>query len=257
LVATWRPVCPGFPSSTNSGTEDVIDLSKVWTAGNWQRLLVGDLFSTGEVGGLLLTLELGLLSIVFATILGAAIGLMRSSSSRVLRIPATVFVELLRNVPLLILVFWAYFGPPYFGVQTSKFGSVLVALTLFTAAYIAEVVRSGILAVPQGTVMAARALGFGRRHVLLRIVLPIAFFSMIPALTGRYIVAIKNTSLAFLIGLSDLTEIGKQISNVLMTAPVEIYGTLLLIYFVVNTVLANGMKLLEDRRRFARLFGRF
>jgi len=234
-----------------------MDWGRVWTAKNWERLLVGNLNSTGEAGGLLLTLEIGLLSIVLATILGAVIGLMRHSSRAILYLPALVYIEILRNVPLLILVFWAYFVPPYFGVQTSKFVSVLVALTLFTSAYIAEIVRGGIRAIPVGTLDAARALGLSWVQSQLRIVLPIAFYNMIPALSGRYVVAIKNTSLAFLIGLSDLTEVGKQISNLLMTSPVEVYATLILIYFVVNALLSQGMRLLENRRRFGKLFARF
>jgi len=229
---------------------------RVWTATNWERLLFGNLYTTGEAGGLLLTLQIGLLAIVLATIVGAAVGLMRAAGSRWVSLPAAIYIEALRNVPLLILIFWAYFIPPHFGVQTSKFGAVLGALTLFTSAYIAEVVRGGILAVPLGVVDSARAIGLSWRQIQLRIVLPIAFFNMLPALTGRYVVAIKNTSLAFLIGLSDLTEIGKQISNHLMTAPVEVYATLLLIYFVVNTLLSRAMHWLEDRRRFGRLFAR-
>lgn len=229
---------------------------RVWTAKNWERLLFGNWFSTGEAGGLLLTLQIGLLAIVLSTIIGAAVGLLRNSSSRWLWMPAAAYIEGLRNVPLLILVFWAYFVPPHLGVQTSKFASVLVALTLFTSAYIAEVVRGGILAVPRGAVDAARAIGLNWSQIQLRIVLPIAFFNMIPALTGRYVVAIKNTSLAFLIGLSDLTEVGKQISNHLMTSPVEVYATLLLIYFVVNALLSKAMQRLESRRLFGRLFVR-
>jgi polar amino acid transport system permease protein len=234
-----------------------MDWGRVWTAKNWERLLVGNLFSTGEHGGLLLTLEIGLLAIAIATVLGAVVGMMRHSSRKALWIPAAVYIESLRNVPLLILVFWAYFVPPHFGIQTSKFVSVLGALTLFTAAYIAEVVRGGIRAVPGGTTDAARALGLSWLQIQARVVLPIAFYSMIPALSGRYVVAIKNTSLAFLIGLSDLTEVGKQISNVLMTSPVEVYVTLLLIYFGVNGLLSFGMRKLEDRRRFGRFFVRF
>lgn len=234
-----------------------MDWGRVWTAQNWERLLVGNLYSTGESGGLLLTLEIGLLSIVLATILGAIVGVMRHSSRAVFYLPAMIYIEILRNVPLLILVFWAYFVPPYFGVQTSKFVSVLLALTLFTAAYIAEIVRGGIRAIPAGTLDAARALGLSWVQSQLRIVLPIAFYNMIPALSGRYVVAIKNTSLAFLIGLSDLTEVGKQISNLLMTSPVEVYATLILIYFVVNGLLSQGMRLLESRRRFGKLFVRF
>ena len=84
--------------------------------------------------------------------------------------------------------------------------------------------------------------------------LPQAFFNMIPALTSRYITALKNTSLAFLIGLSDLTDIGKEINARLMTAPIEVYMTLLLIYFVVNRGLSSAMRRLENRPRFNRLF---
>jgi polar amino acid transport system permease protein len=77
---------------------------------------------------------------------------------------------------------------------------------------------------------------------------------MLPALSGRYVVSIKNTSLAFLIGLSDLTEIGKQIGARLMTAPIEIYLTLFLIYFCVNRAISAATRLLENRDRFNRLF---
>jgi polar amino acid transport system permease protein len=80
---------------------------------------------------------------------------------------------------------------------------------------------------------------------------------MLPALAGRYVVSIKNTSLAFLIGLADLTEIGKQIGARLMTAPLEVYLTLLIIYFTVNRGVSALVRLLEDRERFNRLFLRF
>jgi polar amino acid transport system permease protein len=85
-------------------------------------------------------------------------------------------------------------------------------------------------------------------------VLPQAFFNMLPALAGRYVVAIKNTSLAFLIGLADLTEIGKQIGTRLMSAPVEVYLTLLIVYFLVNRGLSLLLRALEDRHRFNRVF---
>src|SRR6516225_2933128 len=105
---------------------------RVWTAANWERLLVGDLFSQGVIGGLLLTLLLGLSSITLSSVLGAIIGVMRESSSFLLRASSTVYVQAFRNVPLLILVFWAYFLPSAVGLQLSKFSSVLLALTLFT-----------------------------------------------------------------------------------------------------------------------------
>lgn len=231
-----------------------MQFDRVWTAANWERLLIGDLASQGVVGGLLLTLLLGFGSIGLATLLGTIIGVLRDSPWRLLRAAFTFYVQAFRNVPLLILVFWAYFFPAVLGLQLSKFGSVLVALTLFTAAYIAEIVRGGIRSVSPGHIEAARALGMSPLQIELWIVLPQALFNMLPALSGRYIVTIKNTSLAFLIGLADLTEIGKQIGARLMTAPVEVYVTLLLIYFLVNRGLSALMRLLEDRQRFSRIF---
>jgi len=231
-----------------------MQFERVWTAANWERLLVGDLFNKGVMGGLLLTLVLGLASIVVATLLGAGIGVMRSSPRRALSLPSAVYVQAFRSVPLLILIFWAYFFPPVLGMQVSKFTSVLIALTLFTAAYIGEIVHGGIRSVASGHIEAARALGMSPLETQLRIVLPQAFFNMLPALTGRYVVSVKNTSLAFLIGLADLTEIGKQIGARLMTAPIEVYLTLLMIYFVVNRGLSLLMRLLEDRSRFNRIF---
>jgi len=234
----------------------VVEFERVWTAANWERLLVGDLLNQGVLGGLLLTLLLGGAAIVFSTVLGAIVGTMRSASWRTISIISAVYVQTFRNVPLLILVFWAYFFPSVFGLQLSKFASVLVALTLFTSAYIAEIVSGGIRSVGRGQIEAGRALGLSPFEVRLWIVLPQAFFNMLPALAGRYVVAIKNTSLAFLIGLADLTEIGKQIGARLMTAPIEVYLTLLMIYFVVNRCLSMLLRALEDRHRFNRVFMR-
>jgi polar amino acid transport system permease protein len=224
----------------------------VFTANNVRRLLIGDW--PGAPGGVLLTLALTLIAMVLATLLGALVGYARFAGPRPVRWLATGYVELLRNIPLLVLIFWVYFAPPYFGLAPTKFSSVLVALILFNAAYIAEVVRSGLLSVSTGQVEAARAIGMSPMQQALYVMLPIAGYNTIPAMTGRYITLLKGTSLAFLIGLSEVTEIGRQINNRLLTAPVEVYATLLLIYFVLNRTLSAGMRLFEDRRRFNRFF---
>jgi polar amino acid transport system permease protein len=231
-----------------------MQFERVWTAANWERLLAGDLFNDGAMGGLLLTLVLGFASIALATLLGTGIGIMRASPRRALGVLSGVYVHAFRSVPLLILIFWAYFFPPVLGMQVSKFMSALVAITLFSAAYIGEIVHGGIRSVAKGHIEAARALGMSPLETQLRVVLPQAYFNMLPALTGRYVVSVKNTSLAFLIGLADVTEIGKQIGARLMTAPIEVYITLLIIYFLVNRSLSLLMRLLEDRKRFNRIF---
>jgi len=227
---------------------------KVWTSANWERLLVGDLLNTGEAGGLLVTLGIGIAAILGSTLLGALLGILRASQRRILWVPAMLYIQAFRNVPLLILVFWAFFFPPTIGFELSRIASMLLALTLFTSAYIAEIVRGGIRAVPAGHIEAARVLGMGRLQIQLWVVLPQAFFNMLPALAGRYVVSVKNTSLGFLIGLADLTEIGKQIGARIMTAPIEVYLTLLAIYFVVNRGVSGATRLLEKRERFNKLF---
>lgn len=227
--------------------------NQVWTSDNLARLMVGNLPS-GDPGGLVLTLIIGILAIFGSTVLGTILGMMRVSRYSIFRTLAMFYVQTLRNVPVLIWVFWAYLLPPYFGFRLSKFLSVLVALTLFTAAYIAEIIRGGILSVLPGHIEAARALGLTPFQIKIWIVLPQAFFNMIPAITGRYVTIIKNTSIAFLIGLSDLTEIGKQINIRLLSAPIEVYLTLLMIYFVVNRGISALTRRLEKQSRFNHLF---
>jgi polar amino acid transport system permease protein len=224
----------------------------VFTENNVRRLLIGDW--PKALGGVALTIELSLIGMVFATLLGFLVGYLRFAGPKPVRRLAGGYVELLRNIPLLVLIFWTYFAPPYFGFQPTKFSSVLVAIVLFNAAYIAEVVRSGLLAVPVGQIEAARAMGLSAVQQALYVLLPIAAYSTVPAMTGRYITLLKGTSLAFLIGLAEVTEIGRQINNRLLTAPVEVYATLLVIYFCLNRSLSAGMRLLEDRRRFNRIF---
>lgn len=227
--------------------------AQVLTVDNVIRLLVGDL-RRGEPGGLLLTLGMSVVGIIGGTVVGVVVGVMRASTSRWLLVPSFLYVQLLRNIPLLVVIFWLYFIPPHFGIETSKFFSVSMALIVFTGAYIAEIVRSGIRSVAPGTVEAAQSLGLKPLQVRLWIVLPQAFFAMIPALTGRYITTVKNTALAYLIGFSEVTEIGREINARLMTAPIEVYTTVLIMYFGVNRCLSALMRTLEDRDRFRRVF---
>jgi polar amino acid transport system permease protein len=226
----------------------------VFTSENLTRLLIGNYARTGEPGGLVLTLIIGTIGIIFSTIIGTLLGIMRSSPNRIIRWPAVVYIEFLRNIPLLILIFWAYFIPPYFGLDISRFLSVSIAIVIFNSAYIAEIVRAGLKSVHYTLQEAGSALGLSGVQVYTWVLLPQAFRNMIPALTGRYITVIKNTSLGFLIGLTDLTGIGRQINASLLTAPIEVYFTLLVTYFFINRALSAVTRSLEDKRRFNKLF---
>lgn len=228
---------------------------RVFTANNIERLLVGDFLRTGELGGYALTILLGVLAILCATMLGLLMGLARRSNNRLIRWPVMVYINLFRSVPVLVIIFWAYFLPPQLlGVTLSAFESALIALSLFTSAYIAEIVRSGLDSISATQIGAGRALGLSRFQIYRYLIIPQAFFTMLPALSGRYVVTIKNTSLAFLIGLAELTEVGKQISSRLMTAPIEIYTVILVLYYVLNVSIGWLMGRLEKRAVFNRLF---
>jgi len=225
----------------------------VWTPDNLERLLVGDLLR-GSPGGFLFTVVMGMIGIFGGTVVGTIVGLMRNSSSRWLSLPAFIFIHSLRNIPLLILIFWLYFITPVFGFPLSKFSSVTIALILFTGSYVAEILRGGILSIPSETLEGARALGLNRFQMNIYVILPHAFYAMIPSLTNRYITAVKNTSLAYLIGFAELTEIGRELNARLYTAPIEIYTTLLLFYFTLNRGVSAVMRSFENRRTFNKWF---
>jgi len=231
-----------------------MNFTNVWTADNWQRFLVGDLLNNGQWGGLAVTLAISLLAIPLATAIGALFGIMRASSFRLPRVVSMLYVNTFRNVPLVILIFWAYFLPPVLGFDLSQFISVLLAITLFSGAYMTDIVASGIRSIAATHRQAARALGLSQMEVYAWIVIPQAFYSMLPALCGRYVLVIKGTSLAFLIGLTELTEIGKQVNVQIMSAPVAVYFTVLMIYFVVNWTFSATFRLLERREVFGRVF---
>jgi polar amino acid transport system permease protein len=204
---------------------------------NIKRLMIGD-FPGGEVGGLILTLYIGILSIIASTFFGIILAAMRVSNRKYFKIPATIYIETIRGLPLMMIIFWVYFIPPLFGFERFKIGTVVLSITIITSAYIAEIVRGGLKSIDKGQEEAGYSIGLSYFQVMVYIILPQALKNMIPALTGRYMMTLKNTSLAFLIGLSDLTGIGKEINDRVMTAPFEVYSTILIIYFIVNRFLS-------------------
>jgi general L-amino acid transport system permease protein len=173
-------------------------------------------------GGLMLTMILASVSIVLSFPLGVLLAVGRASTFPVIRLFCIGYIELIRGVPLITVLFMAFFvlplaigperdflGVPITGYDTSVVIRAIVGLTLFTAAYIAETVRGGLRAVPHGQVEAAQALGLGGIRILGLIVLPQALRSVIPALVGQFISLFKDTSLVFILGLTDLTTVAR------------------------------------------------
>jgi polar amino acid transport system permease protein len=198
----------------------------------WLYFLVGQ-YPHGPLGGLTLTLLLAAAGLLLALPLGVLLGIARLSAYRWLRWPVTALVMTVRGTPLLMVVFWAYFFlPSVTGVKTNQFSTMLIALVLFDGAYLAEIVRAGILGVPRGQAEAARSLGLGASGALRFVVLPQALRSMLPSLVNQFASSIKETSLGYIIGLQEVSFIASQINNLELTKPMPIYLMLAGTYFL-------------------------
>ena len=216
------------------------------TVGGWERLLTSD--NLGFLAfGLSTTLKLAILSMLFSFGVGILVGTYRTWVHGIMDWPALAYVELFRNTPLLILIFFMRFGPPIIGVHLSSFVAGTIALTVYTGAYIAETVRAGIQSVPRGQWEAAMATGLSKLQSYRLIVLPQALRIMTPALLGQFVVLIKGTSLVSVIGVLELTRAG-DILFVQYANPMETFALIGITYFVVNFALTSAVRRLESMR---------
>jgi len=216
----------------------------------WVYFLVGQ-YPHGPLGGLALTVLLASLGLVLALPLGVLLGVARFSPQAWVRRPVTAWVWVIRGTPLLMVVFWAYFFLPVVtGHKTDQFNTMLIALVIFDAAYLAEIVHAGLQALPRGQLSAAMSLGMTRAQALRLVLLPQAGRHMLPSLVNQFVATIKETSLGTIIGLSELSYIANQINAQVLVKPVEIYLTLAGSYFV----MCYGLTLLGRvaERRLAR-----
>jgi polar amino acid transport system permease protein len=213
----------------------------------WLYFLVGQ-FPNGPLGGLALTILLGGGALLLALPLGIVLGLARVSHRRWLRWPVTASVYIVRGTPLLMVIFWAYFFlPSLTGQKTGQFTTMLAALVVFNGAYLAEIVRAGISGVPRGQLEAAQSLGLNYLHTMQRVILPQALRNMLPSLVNQFVTTLKETSLGYIIGLSEVSFIASQINIQILTQPVAVYGIAALTYFVMCFGLSRLAYLLEAR----------
>jgi putative glutamine transport system permease protein len=197
-------------------------------------------------GGLGVTLGLAALSIVVSFALGTLLALARLSRLPLVRWPATVYIEVMRALPVLLVILFAYLGlPNLLGVKFSPFTAAVIAMSTFTAALVAEIVRAGILSVPRGIVEAAEAQGFPATARLRLIVLPIALRRMTPALTAQFVTLLKDTSLTAVIGNLDLLRRGQIVYSEPPFQPFPVYILVALVYFAVNYGLSQIARRIE------------
>lgn len=200
-----------------------------------------------RVGGLSLSLILAILGIALAIPVGLLFGIGRTTQLPLIRGISTVYIELFRGLPLIAVIFWFFLFLPMVLGEGTQFWAVVLALSLFSGAYVAEIVRAGIQSLPKGQAEAARASGLSGTQAMLYVILPQAINSMIPPLVGQFISLFKDTSLVSIIGMIELTGAAKITGNRVVVASFEIYLAVALLYFVFAFMLSRLARQLETR----------
>ena len=217
--------------------------------------------------GWLNSLKVIFVSLFLSTILGIIIGLSRTGNNILLKIFSSFYITIIRQIPLLLqLMFWyfvgflglknnfIYFsnlfkinnqGIDFFGLSlTSEFSALIIGLSVFTSAFIAEVIRGGIISVPKGQWESFRSLGLSESNGLIRVIIPQALPAIIPGLTSQYLNLAKNSTLAIAIGYSDIYAINDTIINQTGRA-IECFIILLLTFLILNLLITNLMEIIN------------
>ncbi|RYH63236.1 MAG: ABC transporter permease subunit [Alcaligenaceae bacterium] len=205
--------------------------------------------------GMRFTLTLTVLAAVMGLALGTVLALMRLSPYKVLSVPAGIYVNVMRSVPLLLVIFWFYFLVPYIAawamgasrpVRVGAFSSAVITFTLFEAAYFCEIMRAGIQSIARGQVSAGMALGLTPGQTMRTVVLPQATRNMVPALLTRVIILFQDTSLVYVLSLTDFlgaaSKIGQRDGRL-----VELYLFVAVVYLIVCFTASRLVKHLEKR----------
>jgi polar amino acid transport system permease protein len=214
---------------------------------NWTLLLVGQ-YPNGPLGGLVATLLLALAGLALAFPISILLAVARLSPFRWVSAPASATIHVVRGMPFLMVLFWSYFALPIIiGRPLDGFWTLVGALVLYESAYLAEVVRAGIQAIPRGQDEASRSLGFGYFQTLAFVILPQALYNSLPALIGQFVSLIKETSLGYVISVNEFTYAASQLNSQLLTQPVEVFTILAVTYFLVCFSLTQSARWLEQR----------
>ncbi|MBW1255087.1 amino acid ABC transporter permease [Pantoea allii] len=196
--------------------------------------------------GLVITLLLSVAAIVGSTLLGLLAAILRTSRLPVARQIAVIYTELFRGTPVLITLMFIYFGVAYFGYDINLFAAGILGLSIYQGAYIAEIFRGGIEAVPKGQWEVSWILGLSRRQTFTSVILPQTRGIVLPPLVGQYLSLIKDTSIVSMIGMSELMHQGQAIVD-RIGQPVVVYGLVSLLYFVICFPLSRWVQHQQTR----------
>ena len=222
-----------------------LDFSVIWD--NLSYFFIGR-YPKGTLGGVGLTLYLAVVSLALSFFGGLVLGLLSVSRNRLLRWGSMTVIQTIRGMPLLMVIFWMFFLlPAMLGGGMTAAWTIIVALTLFTSAYMSEIVRAGITGIPKGQMEAAISTGLSHGQAMFYIILPQALRNMIPSFVNQFVSMIKDTSLAFIVGVTELTQIATQINNRTMLYPTEIFIFIAVIYFIMCFAFTELSRWLERR----------
>src|SRR5215469_3661291 len=196
--------------------------------------------------GLVVTVELSLFAIVAAMLWGLIVAFGRMSQHRAVRSLAAGYIEVVRDTPVLVQMYFIYFGFSMAGFGLSGFVSGLLALSLQNGGYIAEIYRAGIESISVKQVEGGKALGMSRWDVMSVVVLPQALVRVIPPLANQFIVIIKDTSLVSAIAVAELTQIGKLLTE-RTAATYEVFLTIAVMYLVITGIVSGLSRVAEHR----------
>jgi glutamate/aspartate transport system permease protein len=205
--------------------------------------------------GMAFTLELTGLAMVGGIIIGTLLAMMRLSSNKAVSFVATGYVNLIRSIPLVLVIFWFYFLVPYIGawviganepIKVGAFTSSLITFMLFEAAYYCEIMRAGIQSIPRGQVSAGYALGMNYWQTMGNIVLPQAFRNMIPVLLTQTIVLFQDVSLVYVLSITDFVGAASKVAQ-RDGRLIEMYLFVAVVYFVICFALSLLVKRLQQK----------
>ncbi len=190
------------------------------------------------------TVRVSFLAFAISIIGGTILALMRTSSVRLLRYLATAYVEFFRNIPLLVIIIFLFFGMPKAGVVMSGFKAGFIGLGIYTTAFTAEAIRAGIMAIDRGQTEAARSLGMSNARALRYVVLPQAFTVVLPPLGNLTIAMVKNSALVEPIGVADITLTTDKLADA-TARTFEFLGAAIVLYLLLTLPLAYATRKLE------------
>lgn len=203
------------------------------------------------LSGLGLGLLLALISIAIGVVIGFFVAFGLLSQNKIVAGASNAYVSLVRNIPLLLIIFFVFFALPQIGIRFDKLTSFVGALSFYAAAYLAEVFRGGLLAVPKGMDEAAKAIGLRPLQIKAYIILPIMLRSVLPTLGNAFISLFKDTSLAAAISVPELTFYARKV-NLESFRIIETWMVVSLLYVATAFIMSSILRLLERRLSLAR-----